>query len=194
MPENKNILLMKLGTYIYPFLVLFVIIGFASCNKTTLQLQVEKETYLLDKYIGRYHKGTAPTESGLFYFNTKVGTGNDIVAGDYVKIFYKGYLIEDNDTMGIQDGYLFDTSGDYEPFSFTVGGGSVISGWDEAITYMKDGGEAKWIIPSKIAYGGSNMGTIPSYSTLVFYVRLFKVYRSTDTFKTFQKVPRYPMN
>lgn len=185
---------MKLGNYIYPFLVILIIIGFSSCNKTTLQLQVEKEAYLLDKYIGRYHKGTAPTESGLFYFNTKEGTGKDIVAGDYVKIFYKGYLIEDNDTMGIQDGYLFDTSGDYEPFSFTVGAGNVISGWDEAITYMKDGGEAKWVIPSKIAYGGSNTGTIPSYSTLVFYVRLYKVYRSTDTFKTFQMVPKYHLN
>jgi FKBP-type peptidyl-prolyl cis-trans isomerase len=182
---------MKLGKYIYPFLVLLVVVGISSCNKTTLQAQVEREKFLLDKYIDRYHKGSYPTASGLYYYNTKEGTGASIVKGDYVKIFYKGYLIEDNDTMGIQDGYMFDSSGDYEPFSFTVGANQVIQGWEEAITYMKDGGEAKWVIPSKIAYGGSVMGTIPAYSTLVFYVRLYKTYRSTDTFKTYQKIPKY---
>jgi len=124
---------MKLEKYIYPFLVVLVIIAFFSCNKTTLQTQVETEKYLLDKYINRYHKGARPTESGLYYFNTKVGTGDSIVAGNYVKIFYKGYLIEDNDTMGIQDGSLFDTSGEFEPFSFTVGSSQVISGWEEAL-------------------------------------------------------------
>lgn len=175
-------------------MILLVFLGFASCNKTTLQAQIEREKFLLDKYIDRYHKGSYPTESGLYYYNTKEGTGDAIVKGNYVKLFYRGYLIEDNDTMGIQDGEMFDSSGNFEPFGFTVGSGQVIQGWDEGITYMKDGGEAKWVIPSKIAYGGSVQGTIPPYSTLVFYVTVHKVYRTTDTFKTYQRVPKYQLN
>jgi FKBP-type peptidyl-prolyl cis-trans isomerase len=182
---------MKLRKYFYVVLVIMSVLGVAACKKTTLQQEIENETVLLDKYIKKYHKGAFPTASGLYYFNTKIGTGDDIVKGNYVKIFYRGYLIEDNDTLGIQDGYEFDASGNYEPFGFTVGTGSVIAGWDEAVTYMKAGGEAKWVIPSKIAYGGVPTGSIPAYSTLVFYVTVQKVYRTTDTFKTIQKVPKY---
>ena len=154
---------MKLVKYIYPFLVVFLVLGIAGCSKTTLQMQIEDEKVLLEKYIKKYHDGAYPTGSGLYYFNTKIGTGSDIVKGNYVKIFYRGYLIEDNDSLGIQDGYEFDASGNYEPFGFTVGTSTVIAGWDEAITYMKSGGEAKWIIPSKIGYGGQISGSIPAY-------------------------------
>ena len=185
---------MKLGKYTYLFLVAFLILGFAACKKTTLQLEVANEKLLLEKYITKYHKGIKPTPAGSYYIETKKGTGDSIVAGNYVKVFYSGYLIEDNDTVGVKDGYNFDASGNYEPFGFTVGSSSVISGWDEAITYMRSGGEAKWIIPSKNGYSGSVQNSIPAYSTLVFYVKVYKVYRSTDTLKTIQKVPKNFLN
>ncbi len=183
-------MLMKLGKYTYLILVAFVVLGSASCKKTSLQIAIADEKVLLDKYINKYHKGLAPTASGLYYIETKKGTGDTIVNGNFVKVFYSGYLIEDNDSVGVRDGYKFDSSGDYEPFAFTVGTGSVISGWDEAITHMKSGGEAKWICPSRVAYGGSPQNTIPEYSTLVFYVKIYKVYRTTDTLKVIQKVPK----
>jgi len=182
---------MKLVKYIYPFLVVFLVLGIAGCKKTTLQTQIEDEKVLLEKYIKKYHDGAIPTASGLYYFNTKIGTGANIVSGNYVKIFYRGYLIQDNDTLGIKDGYEFDASGNYEPFAFTAGSSSVIAGWDEAITTMKAGGEAKWIIPSKLGYGGQISGSIPAYSALVFYVKVQRVYRTADTFQTIQKVPKY---
>jgi len=144
---------------------------------------------LLAKYINKFHKGITPTSSGLYYIETKKGKGDSIIAGNYVKLFYHGYLIENNDTLGVKDGTEFDSSGDFEPFGFTVGSSSVIAGWDEAITHMRQGGEAKWIIPSQDAYAGVVQGTIPAYSTLVFYVKLYKVYRSTDTMKVIQKIP-----
>ncbi len=181
---------MKLGKYIYLFIIASIILGFASCKKTTLQIAIADEKVLLDKYINKYHKGITPTSSGLYYIETKKGTGDSIVTGNYVKVFFRGYLIEDNDTVGVRDGYEFDSSGEYEPFAFTVGGGSVISGWEEAITHMKSGGEAKWICPSRIGYSGSAQGSIPAYSTLVFYVKVYKVYRSTDTLKVIQKLPK----
>jgi FKBP-type peptidyl-prolyl cis-trans isomerase len=185
---------MKFGKYAYLVIVAFAVFAFASCKKTTLQLEIAKEQTLLEKYIAKYHSTVTPKASGLYYIETKPGSGKAIVAGDYVKVYYKGYLIEDNDTVGIRDGYNFDASGNYEPFAFTVGTSAVITGWDEAITYMKDGGEAKWIIPSKDAYGGTQSGSVPAYSTLVFYVSVYKVYRTTDTFKTIQKVPRDLLN
>jgi FKBP-type peptidyl-prolyl cis-trans isomerase len=185
---------MKSGKYFYIVLVAMLVMAFASCKKTTLQQEIANESTLLSKYIKKFHNGAYPTASGLYYIETKAGTGALVTDTNYVKVFYRGYLIEDNDTMGIQDGLEFDTSGNYEPFGFVVGSSSVIAGWDEAIKLMKQGGEAKWIIPSKIAYGGAITGSIPAYSTLVFYVTLQKVYRSTDTFRTIQKVPKYFLN
>ncbi len=185
---------MKSGKYVYLFLVVTLVLGLASCKKTTLQIERDNEKLLLEKYINKYHKGITPTASGLYYIETKKGTGDSIVAGNYVKVFYNGYLIENNDTTGVRDGLKFDSSGDYEPFSFTVGSSSVIAGWDEAITHMRSGGEAKWIIPSKDAYAGRAQSTVPAYSTLVFYVKVYRVYRSTDTLLTIQKVPRNILN
>ena len=185
---------MKLGKYPFLVLVAFLFLGFASCKKTTLQTEIANEKTLLAKYIARYHKDVSPTSSGLYYIETKPGTGDAILAGNYVKVFYKGYLIENNDTLGIKDGLEFDTSGNFEPFGFTVGSSSVIAGWDEAILLMKEGGQAKWIIPSKDGYAGNTQGSIPAYSTLVFYVTVYKVYRSTDTLKTIQKIPNHLLN
>lgn len=181
---------MKLRNYTYPVLVALFVLGFASCKKTTLQIQRDDEKILLAKYISKFHSGISPTASGIYYIETKKGSGDSIVAGNFVKVFYRGYLIENNDTLGIKDGLEFEESGNYEPFGFTVGSSSVIAGWDEAITHMKQGGQAKWIIPSQSGYAGAIQGAIPAYSTLVFYVTLQKVYRSTDTLKTIQKVPR----
>ena len=185
---------MKLGKYLFFVLIVLLVWGFASCTKTTSQEQRDNEKLLLSKYIKKFHNGVSPLTSGNYIIHTKKGTGDSILAGNYVKVFYRGYLIEDNDTVGIKDGYEFDASGEYEPYGFTVGAGAVISGWDEAITYMRQGGEAKWIIPSQNGYAGAIQGTIPAYSTLVFYVKVFKVYKSTDTFKTIQKVPKYLLN
>ncbi len=181
---------MKLGKYSFPILIAVMVLGFASCNKTTSQIQRDDEKILLAKYIQKYHSGISPSSTGIYYIETKKGTGDTIVSGNYVKLFYSGYLIENTDTAGIKDGYQFDGSGYYEPFGFTVGSGSVIAGWDEAILRMRAGGEAKWIIPSQSAYAAMVQGSIPSYSTLVFYVKVYKVYRSSDTLKTIQKVPR----
>ena len=82
---------------------------------------------MLKKYIAKYHYDVDPKPSGLYYIEEVAGDAakDSIVAGDIVKVFYKGYLIEENDTVGIQDGYQFDSSGTYEPFTFTVGAGQV---------------------------------------------------------------------
>ena len=97
-----------------------------------------------------------------------------IKSGDVVNVFYSGYLIEDNPTAGVRDGYEFDRSGS-TPLTFTVGSGKVIEGMDEGMIYMKSGSEATLIIPSKLAYYYMSGYGMPAYSTLIFYLKATKV-------------------
>ena len=171
----------------------FIAVVISSCKKPTGQAQRDLEQEYLSKYIAKYHSTVTPKASGLYFIETKAGStapGDTIKAGDLVKVFYRGYLIQDNDTTGIGDGYEFDHSGEFEPFSFTVGSSAVIAGWDEAMLYMKDGSEAKLVIPSKLAYSSTAQSTIPAYSPLVFYIKIVKVYRTRDTWPTIEIRPK----
>lgn len=175
------------------FLVIVVaLIAISSCKQTTDQELRDQEATLLAKYIAKYHPTVTPKSSGLYFIETKAAAAgaDTIKIGDLVKVYYKGYLITDDAAEGIKDGYQFDASGEFEPFSFTVGAGAVISGWDEAMTYMKDGSEAKLVIPSRLAYSSQQQSTIPQYSTLVFYIKIYKVYRSTDEWPTIELHPK----
>jgi len=166
----------------------------SSCTTPTGQAQRDLEQEYLTKYLAKYHPGVSPKRSGLYFIDsTTVDTTGVpfIKAGDLVKVFYSGYLIEDDATNGIQRGLLFDTRQDgYEPLTFTVGAGEVIAGWDEALTYMKEGGEAKLIIPSKLAYSSQQQTDIPAYSPLIFYIRVYKVYAAGSDFPTIQLRPK----
>ena len=96
-----------------------------------------------------------------------VGNGKEAKKGSKVTVNYVGTLT---------DGTKFDSSYDRnEPFSFTLGEGSVIPGWDEGLIGMKEGGKRKLTIPPDLAYGESGTGPIPSNSTLIFEIELIKV-------------------
>lgn len=127
-----------------------------------------QESVILDKYLKDNKITVKPTASGLYYIETKKGSGAQAVSGKKVKVHYTGKLL---------NGKKFDSSLDRKkPFEFTLGKGEVIPGWDEAIAKMKAGGKATLIIPSKLAYGERAMGNdIPAYSTLVFDVELLEV-------------------
>lgn len=98
----------------------------------------------------------------------KVGTGKEAQAGTKVTVHYTGWLT--NNTK-------FDSSVDRgTPFSFQLGVGQVIKGWDEGVKGMKEGGKRKLTIPSAMAYGERGAGSvIPPNSTLIFDVELLKV-------------------
>ena len=109
------------------------------------------------------------TDSGLKYQDLKVGTGAAAKKGDTVEVHYTGWL---------KDGKKFDSSVDRgKPFSFPLGAGRVIKGWDEGVAGMKVGGKRKLIIPSKLGYGarGTPDGTIPADAELTFEVELLKI-------------------
>jgi len=98
----------------------------------------------------------------------KKGKGKEAKAGSIVKVHYTGCLT---------NGTKFDSSLDRgEPFSFTLGQGQVIKGWDTGVAGMKVGGKRKLIIPSEMGYGANGAGgTIPPNATSVFEVELLEV-------------------
>ena len=112
----------------------------------------------------------APTKtpSGLEYWDIKVGTGAEAKSGQHVTVDYTGWLTS---------GKKFDSSvGTGRPFSFALGGGQVIKGWDEGVAGMKVGGTRQLRIPSDLAYGQKGYpGVIPPNATLIFDVQLVDV-------------------
>lgn len=98
----------------------------------------------------------------------KVGSGLEAKEGSEVTVNYTGKL---------EDGAKFDSSFDRnQPFSFTLGAGQVIEGWEKGILGMKVGGERKLTIPSQMAYGTQGIpNVIPSNATLIFEVELLEV-------------------
>ncbi len=112
------------------------------------------------------------TKSGLAYEDVKVGTGKEAKAGNTVLVDYTGWLDE-----GTKKGKKFDSSHDRaKPFSFTLGGGQVIRGWDEGVAGMKIGGKRMLYIPPKLGYGARGAGRdIPPNADLIFEVDLLEV-------------------
>jgi peptidylprolyl isomerase len=109
-------------------------------------------------------KGAAPTK--LITKDLIVGTGPEAKDGDTVTVNYVGVLYS--------NGKVFDASWNrHEPFSFTLGEGKVIPGWDQGVVGMKVGGRRELIIPAPLAYGAQGSPpTIPPNSALVFVVDL----------------------
>lgn len=128
--------------------------------------------------VDDFHAGDGLTPvtfpDGLKYVDLSKGTGAVAHTNDIVVVQYSGWLT---------DGTLFDSSRSRnQPFSFTVGQGQVIPGWDEGLPGMSAGGQRKLIIPSALAYGPSgqqdpNTGAtiIPPNATLVFEIELLSV-------------------
>ena len=107
--------------------------------------------------------------SGLQYEDVVAGNGPSPQSGQQVQVHYTGWLT---------NGKKFDSSLDRgEPFTFTIGQGQVIKGWDEGVATMKTGGTRILVIPAAMAYGERGAGAdIPPNSNLVFQVQLLGVH------------------
>jgi peptidylprolyl isomerase len=109
------------------------------------------------------------TDSGLRYWEIRIGHGEPVKEGSHVRVHYTGWLAT---------GKKFDSSLDVnQPLDFTIGNGEVIKGWEEGVTGMKVGGKRQLRIPPALAYGadGTPDGTIPPNATLIFDVQLLAV-------------------
>lgn len=121
--------------------------------------------------LGGEMSATKPrtTASGLQITDLVVGEGEEATAGQTVSVNYRGTL---------QNGREFDSSYGRGPFSFPLGGGRVIKGWDEGVAGMKVGGKRQLVIPPDLAYGSRGAGgVIPPDATLIFEVELLGVGR-----------------
>jgi peptidylprolyl isomerase len=104
------------------------------------------------------------TASGIAIEDFVVGEGAEAIKGGEVEVHYTGYLT---------NGTVFDSSVQRKrPFTFELGAGRVIKGWDEGVAGMKVGGKRKLVIPAKLGYGERRAGKIPPNSTLVFTIEL----------------------
>jgi FKBP-type peptidyl-prolyl cis-trans isomerase len=113
--------------------------------------------------------GTEVTmQDGLKYTDDQVGTGAVATPGKTAVVHYTGWLL---------DGTRFDSSRDRnQPFSFSLGAGQVIKGWDEGVAGMKVGGKRTLIVPPALGYGARGAGgVIPPNATLKFEVELLDV-------------------
>jgi FKBP-type peptidyl-prolyl cis-trans isomerase len=108
------------------------------------------------------------TPSGLRYQDLAKGEGREAASGGTASVHYTGWLT---------NGEKFDSSRDRnQPFSFTLGAGQVIAGWDEGVAGMKVGGRRKLVIPASLGYGTAGAPPdIPPGATLVFDVELLDV-------------------
>ena len=121
------------------------------------------DNYLTSNGITNYKT----TSSGLVYIIDEPGTGALPTVGQTVSVHYTGYFL--NDTP-------FDSSiGKSEPFSFVLGAGRVIAGWDEGIALFREGGSGTLLIPSDLAYGSRGAGSIGQNENLKFDISLEEI-------------------
>jgi FKBP-type peptidyl-prolyl cis-trans isomerase FkpA len=146
--------------------------------KTQDQMKVEQEAnaakqkavddQAILQYLAEKKIKATKTASGLYYKIDKPGTGANAKAGQTVTVNYTGKTM---------DGVTFDSNVDpqfqhVQPFSFALGQGQVIKGWDEGVALLKKGSKATLYIPSTLAYGANGQGPIKPNSILIFDIEV----------------------
>ncbi len=146
-------------------------------EKAAYEAQI-KEQFINDKkriqeYALSRKLRTKRTDSGLSYSIIKKGKGANARAGDLLEVAYEGFLI---------DGKPFDATKGAETYTFTLGRGKVIEGWEEGLTYFSEGSEGYLLIPSKLAYGPRPIHekevSIPANSVLIFKIKVKRIQRA----------------
>lgn len=147
-------------------LIVFALAATLSVSALAADKKAEKK-----KELPKMEKAKAVTT--LEKKDTKEGTGIEAKKGTHVTVHYTGWLREANGEKGKK----FDSSVDRgQTFSFDLGAGQVIRGWDEGVQGMKEGGQRTLTIPSEMGYGARGAGNaIPPNATLIFDVELIKV-------------------
>lgn len=157
----------RLGAFL-GVIIIFYIIGVIILNLPEKKLASQAPT----EFGKPTPTQTSQSQTKLKSEDLTVGNGAEASTGDTVKVNYVGTLT---------NGKKFDSSYDRkEPFSFKLGSGEVIKGWDQGVVGMKIGGKRKLTIPPELAYSNQAQGTIPANSTLIFEIELLEVTKNTQ--------------
>ena len=142
--------------------------------KAKIHKQFSIDRKLIQDYSLSNKLRTKRTKSGLSYAITRKGKGPLATEGDELTVQYEGFLL---------DGSPFDETKEEDTFTFTLGKGKVIAGWDEGLQYFNRGSEGWLLIPSKLGYGPRSIYekgvSVPSNSVLLFKIRLIKINSKT---------------
>ena len=121
--------------------------------------------------------GDTPTTPGgvsaLSQTDLVAGAGAVAASGNSITVNYTGWLYDP--AKPENKGQQFDTSAGRDPFTFTLGAGQVIAGWDQGLINMRVGGTRRLVVPPSLAYGSARNGPIPPNSSLVFDVQLVSI-------------------
>jgi FKBP-type peptidyl-prolyl cis-trans isomerase FkpA len=114
-----------------------------------------------------------PTSPPYSTLDLRIGTGEEAVTGSVLTVTYTGWLydISKSDKKGL----VFDTTVGKDPLTFTLGAGTVISGWEQGLIGMKVGGARRLTLPPSYAYGSSRYSSIPQNATLIFDIELVSI-------------------
>jgi FKBP-type peptidyl-prolyl cis-trans isomerase len=147
--------------------VVVIFVFYSYFNNFTNQFPINMDQQQAAENNGSSSDQTAGPATGLSIKDVLVGTGEMAAAGDTVTVNYVGTF---------PDGTKFDSSYDRnQPFSFILGEGQVIAGWDQGVAGMRIGGKRHLVVPPQLGYGPNDYGPIPGNSTLIFDVVLLKV-------------------
>ncbi len=165
------------------FFLSAMVMMLSACLKDDDSEQKEEERRKLEAYLLDNNITQEPTGSGMYYLEEVEGTGVSPRVDDLIELVYTGTLIdgtvvETTDSAEARDARIYSDSRLYGPHRYYV---QPTDGFFEGIRKMKEDGEATFIIPSDLAYGGSRYGSIPPYSTLIYHVKLLDVILDTET-------------
>jgi len=149
-------------------IILFGVILITAVSCKVSKKYEDEERAEIDNYLANHPDLAFELKpSGLYYLEVEIGPGELTVTHDTAFIMYTGMYL---------DGTVFDTNvGTEDTLIFPVDEGWVLLGFDEGITYMRDGGKAKFLVPSNLAYGSTGWYPIPGYTPLLFDVELVRL-------------------
>ena len=128
----------------------------------------EDEDYNIRQYLARNNFFVKPLANGLVYISFIEGKGKHPVTGNVVEVTYVGTFLT---------GEMFDSnSKESGPLKFKMGSGTMIDSWEDGVSMMREGGKARIIIPSRLAYGEKGYGPIKPNTTIIYDIVLEKVY------------------
>jgi FKBP-type peptidyl-prolyl cis-trans isomerase FkpA len=146
-----------------------------------LEQMKQAEPGVIHDYLVREKITAKPTSSGLYYIELRAGKGPRAEKGKSITVNYtamlpSGQIIETSLKEVAMKCGIFDTLFDYKPMEFIEGDLSTIPGWEEGISYMRQGGKARLVVPSSLAYGDKGLeDMIPPYSPVIYDIEILEV-------------------